>query len=73
LNRSPSHPRWGGDRFKISTEQFGGEEVALGCLAKAYAQRDLLAAISAVEAVLDGRPPKRLPGGFRLLARPEAA
>eukprot|EP01035_Chromulina_nebulosa_P027990 gene27990-36879_t len=44
----------------------GGEEVALGCLAKPYAQRDLLAAISAVEAVLDGRPPKRLPGGFRI-------
>lgn len=51
----------------------GGEEVAIGCLAKPYAQRDLLAAIAAVEAVLDGRPPKRLPGGFRLFARPEAA
>jgi DNA-binding response OmpR family regulator len=51
----------------------GGEEVALGCLAKPYAQRDLLAAIAAVEAVLDGRAPKRLPGGFRLFARPEAA
>ena len=51
----------------------GGEEVAMGCLSKPYAQRDLLAAINAVEAVLEGRKPKRLPGGFRLFARPEAA
>jgi DNA-binding response OmpR family regulator len=51
----------------------GGEAVAMGCLSKPYAQRDLLAAINAVEAVLDGRKPKRLPGGFRLFARPEAA
>lgn len=51
----------------------GGEEVAMGCLSKPYAQRDLLVAINAVEAVLDGRKPKRLPGGFRLFARPEAA
>ncbi len=51
----------------------GGEDVAMGCLSKPYAQRDLLAAINAVEAVLDGRKPKRLPGGFRLFERPEAA
>lgn len=47
----------------------GGREVAAGCLAKPYAQRDLLAAIAAIEAVLDGRPPKRLPGGFSLFAQ----
>lgn len=46
----------------------GGREVAAGCLAKPYAQRDLLAAIAAIEAVLDGRVPKRLPGGFNLFA-----
>jgi DNA-binding response OmpR family regulator len=51
----------------------GGEAVAMGCLSKPYAQRDLLAAINAIEAVLDGRSPKRLPSGFRLFARPEAA
>ena len=51
----------------------GGEDVAAGCLSKPYAQRDLLAAINAVEAVVDGRKPKRLPAGFRLFARPEAA
>ena len=41
-------------------------EVAVGCLAKPYAQRSLLGAITAVEAMLDGKPPKRLPSGFRL-------
>jgi DNA-binding response OmpR family regulator len=51
----------------------GGEDVAHGCLAKPYAQRTLLAAINAIEAILDGRPPpKRLPGGFRLFARDTA-
>lgn len=44
----------------------GGRAVAAGCLAKPYAQRDLLAAIAAIEAVLDGKQPKRLPGGFNL-------
>lgn len=46
----------------------GGREVASGCLAKPYAQRDLLAAISAIEAVLDGKPPKRIPNGLSLFA-----
>ncbi|PTS91133.1 response regulator [Sphingomonas sp. HMWF008] len=44
----------------------GGREVAAGCLAKPYAQRDLLTAIAAIEAVLGGKMPKRLPGGFNL-------
>ena len=44
----------------------GGREVAAGCLSKPYAQRDLLAAITAIEAVLDGKPPKRMPNGFNL-------
>ena len=44
----------------------GGREVAAGCLAKPYAQRDLLAAIAAIEAVLEGKAPKRMPGGLSL-------
>lgn len=44
----------------------GADEVALACLSKPYAQRTLLAAIHAVEAVVEGKPPKRLPAGFRL-------
>jgi CheY-like chemotaxis protein len=40
--------------------------VASGCLAKPYAQRDLLDAILAIDATLAGRDPKRLPQGFRL-------
>jgi DNA-binding response OmpR family regulator len=44
---------------------------ASGCLAKPYAQRDLLAAIQAVEAVAEGRTPKRLPPGLRLFERAE--
>ena len=44
----------------------GGRDVAAGCLSKPYAQRDLLAAIAAIEAVLEGKQPKRMPGGFRL-------
>lgn len=41
-------------------------QLAAGFLAKPYAQRDLLAAIGAIEAQRDGKPTKRLPGGFRL-------
>ncbi|TPG22736.1 response regulator [Sphingomonas koreensis] len=42
------------------------KEFAAGCLAKPYAQRDLLQAICAIEDVLEGRAPKRLPSGFSL-------
>ena len=45
------------------------QDVAAGCLSKPYAQRDLLAAIQAVEAQLDGKPMKRLPSGLRLFAQ----
>ena len=41
-------------------------EIAAGCLAKPYAQRDLLAAIQAIDATLAGETPKRLPSGLRL-------
>lgn len=41
--------------------------LAAGCLAKPYPQRDLLAAIGAIEAVLEGeKTPKRLPASFSL-------
>jgi DNA-binding response OmpR family regulator len=41
-------------------------DVAAGCLSKPYAQRDLLAAIAAIEAVMLGEQPRRLPAGFSL-------
>lgn len=41
-------------------------EVAVGCLAKPYHQRDLLAAIGAIDGLMQGKPPRRLPSGFRL-------
>ena len=44
----------------------GASAVAVGCLSKPYTQRNLLASIKAVEAVIEGKTPKRLPGGFRL-------
>lgn len=45
------------------------QHLAVGCLSKPYSPRDLLAAIAAIEAMLDGRKPKRLPGGFRLFEK----
>jgi len=42
------------------------KEFAAGCLAKPYRQRDLLQAICAIDDVLSGRKPRRLPGGFSL-------
>ena len=40
--------------------------IAAGCLAKPYPQRDLLAAIGAIEAVMAGRKPLKLPSSFSL-------
>ncbi|WP_313534664.1 response regulator [Sphingomonas sp.] len=41
--------------------------LAAGCLAKPYAQRDLILAIDAIEAVLEGgKIPRRLPSSFNL-------
>ncbi len=42
------------------------QALAAGCLAKPFTQRDLLAAIRAVEAQLEGVAPRRLPHGLRL-------
>lgn len=40
--------------------------LAAGWLSKPYPQRDLLTAIDAIEAVLDGKAPRKLPAGFTL-------
>jgi len=40
--------------------------LASGCLPKPYAKRDLLGAIEAIEAVMHGRKPRRMPPGFSL-------
>lgn len=40
--------------------------LANGCLAKPYTQRDLLAAIEVIDAVLTGDKPRRVPAGFSL-------
>ncbi|MBY0519101.1 MAG: response regulator [Sphingomonas sp.] len=42
--------------------------IAAGCLTKPYQQRDLLLAIDAIEAVIGGEEPRRLPPGFNLFA-----
>jgi DNA-binding response OmpR family regulator len=42
------------------------EAIALGCLSKPYPQRDLLAAIEAVEALLDGKSARRVPPSLKL-------
>lgn len=41
-------------------------QIAVGCLAKPYTQRELKLAIEAVEALLEGAKPKRLPKGLSL-------
>ena len=40
--------------------------LAIGCLAKPYAPRDLIGAIAVIDAKIGGAAPKRLPPGFRL-------
>ncbi|TKD50788.1 response regulator transcription factor [Sphingomonas baiyangensis] len=44
-------------------------ELAAGCLSKPYPQRDLLAAIDAIETMIDGGKPRKLPQSFNLFAR----
>lgn len=41
-------------------------DVAAGCLSKPYSQRDLIAAIDAIDAVAAGKQPKKLPDNFSL-------
>ncbi|WP_425230090.1 response regulator [Sphingomonas sp.] len=40
--------------------------LAIGCLAKPYAPRDLVAAIQAIETRMEGKAPRRLPTGLTL-------
>ncbi|MFZ3483309.1 response regulator [Sphingomonas sp. 3-13AW] len=47
----------------------GAREVAAGCLAKPYPQRDLLAAIEVLETMLGGKTPRKLPGSLSLFAK----
>ena len=44
-------------------------QVADGCLAKPYMPRDLIGAIAAIDARLDGKAPKKLPSGFKLFEK----
>lgn len=52
--------------FVTGTCPMEARSLAVGCLAKPYAQRDLRGAIDAVEAKLAGRPVKRPPKGLTL-------
>jgi DNA-binding response OmpR family regulator len=42
------------------------QALAVGCLAKPYAQRDLIDALEAIDAAISGKRPKRLPRGLSL-------
>lgn len=44
------------------------QALAAGWLAKPYPQRDLLEAILAIETVIRGKQPRKLPGSFNLFA-----
>ncbi|MHA6722974.1 response regulator [Sphingomonas sp. RS2018] len=46
------------------------QSIAAGCLSKPYAPRDLIAAIGAIEQVIGGKAPRRLPASFRLFLQP---
>ena len=49
------------------------QALAVGCLFKPYAPRDLLASIDAIEAMRQGKRKRRLPTGFRLFDRPQSS
>jgi DNA-binding response OmpR family regulator len=52
--------------FVTGTCPIEAQAVSVGCLAKPYAQRDLLDALDAVDATLAGKPARRLPRGLSL-------
>lgn len=58
--------------FVTGSRPDGAEMVAEGWLAKPYAPKDLVGAIQAIEARIDGRTPRRLPTGFSLFERVQA-
>lgn len=45
------------------------KSLAVGLLAKPYSQRDLLAVIETVDAILSGRKPKRVPRSFTVFGQ----
>ena len=59
--------------FVTGANPDGAEELAHGCLMKPYAQRNLLKAIEAIDQVVQGSRPKKLPVGRKLFERPEAS
>jgi two-component system, response regulator PdtaR len=48
----------------------GARALAVGCLAKPYAPRELLAAIQAVDQLMQGETPRRIPGGLTFFDQP---
>lgn len=61
-----------GIRVLFVTGNCPGEarKLAAGCLSKPYPQRDLLAAIAAIETVMGGKKPRKLPASFSLFVGP---
>ncbi|WP_322965595.1 response regulator [Sphingomonas fuzhouensis] len=55
--------------FITGTPPDGAEDLAEGILMKPYGPRELLGAIDVIEERRAGKPPSRLPSGFRLFAR----
>jgi len=52
--------------FVTGTCPVEAQALAVGCLAKPYAQRDLIDALEAIDASAAGKSPKRLPRGLSL-------
>lgn len=52
--------------FVTATCPVNAPEIAIGCLAKPFAHRELFAAIEAVDLTVAGRPPGKLPRGLTL-------
>ncbi|ATE67236.1 response regulator [Rhizorhabdus dicambivorans] len=52
--------------FVTATCPVDAPEIATGCLAKPYTQKELRQAIEAIEATLDGNRPKTLPRGLSI-------
>ena len=49
------------------------QDVAVGCLGKPYSERDLLAAIKAIDALIQGKRLPRLPNGLKLFSNASEA
>jgi DNA-binding response OmpR family regulator len=55
--------------FVTGTCPIEAQALAVGCLAKPYAQRDLLDALEAIDATAAGKTPKRVPRGLSLYSQ----